>query len=95
MTGVTDPTGTGSTAGDMTLTPATGSATSGSMILDPTDDPYAGAAHRLYVDFLSVGKADCIMRMDDRVIPIDTGERRTLRLSGARWTATASGVLTA
>ena len=31
-TGVPDPTGTGSTAGDMTLTPATGSATSGSMI---------------------------------------------------------------
>ena len=74
-TGVPDPTGTGSTAGDMTLTPATGSATSGSMILDPTDDPYAGAAHRLYVDFLSVGKADCILlRMDDRDILIDTGE---------------------
>ena len=91
-TGVTDPTGTGSTAGDMTLTPATGSATSGSMILDPTDDPYAGAAHRLYVDFLSVGKADCILlRMDDRVILIDTGEkadaaliRRTLDGYGIR-----------
>lgn len=91
-TGVPDPTGTGSTAGDMTLTPATGSATSGSMILDPTDDPYAGAAHRLYVDFLSVGKADCILlRMDDRVILIDTGEkadaaliRRTLDGYGIR-----------
>ncbi|UKI13072.1 MAG: MBL fold metallo-hydrolase [Oscillospiraceae bacterium] len=76
----------------MTLTPATGSATSGSMILDPTDDPYAGAAHRLYVDFLSVGKADCILlRMDDRVILIDTGEkadaaliRRTLDGYGIR-----------
>ncbi len=78
-TGSSDPTGNGGADGDLTLTPTTATAaTTGgnSIVIDPTDDPYAGAEHHLYVDFLNVGKADCILlRMDDRVILIDTGER--------------------
>ena len=39
------------------------------------EDPYEDAEHRLYVDFLKTGKSDCILiRADDKVILMDTGE---------------------
>ena len=44
---------------------------------DPADypDAYADSEHRMYVEFLDTGKSDCILiRMDDKVILVDTGE---------------------
>ena len=38
-------------------------------------DAYADSEHRMYVEFLDTGKSDCILiRMDDKVILVDTGE---------------------
>ena len=64
------------TGEDLTLAPAGGSDAAETIIIRPIDDPYAGSEHHLYADFLSVGKADCILlRMDKQVILIDTGEK--------------------
>ena len=64
------------TGEDLTLVPAGSSEIAETIVIRPADDPYADAEHRLYVDFLSVGKADCILlRMDEKVIMIDTGEK--------------------
>ena len=38
-------------------------------------DAYADNEHQMYVEFLDTGKSDCILiRMDDKVILVDTGE---------------------
>ncbi len=61
--------GTGS-LGIVTETP-----TGDNMTITPSGDPYADAAHVMRVDFLNTGNADCILiRMDETVILVDTGE---------------------
>lgn len=63
------------TGEDLTLAPA-GSSEAETIIIRPADNPYSDSEHHLYADFLSVGKADCILlRMDEHVILIDTGEK--------------------
>lgn len=38
-------------------------------------DAYSDSEHQMYVEFLNTGKSDCILiRMDDKVILVDTGE---------------------
>lgn len=75
-----EPDGTGN-GGDLTLPTPSESTAGGSLVIDPTDDMYSDAAHKLYVDFLNIGKADCILlRMDGRVILIDAGEKKDAAL---------------
>ncbi len=57
------------------------------IIITPGGDPFENAAHVLRVDFLNVGDADSILlRMDDIVILIDTGETADYPTINARLT---------
>ncbi len=67
---------TGSSGGDESLRlEIRTEAPTGSVIQIPTTDPFENAEHIMRVDFLNVGNADAILiRMDDTVILVDTGE---------------------
>ncbi len=55
------------------------------LIIQPPDDPFAGAEHLLQVDFLNVGDADSILiRADATVILIDVGESADYPVINAR-----------
>ena len=56
----------------------------GSSIVITPDDPFANATHLLRADFLNTGSSDVILiRMDDTVILVDTGETDDyLKISG-------------
>ncbi len=65
--------GTGTLSiGDEPVAETTGGHT---LIIQPTDAPFANAAHRLQMEALNVGDADVLLlRMDDTVILVDAGE---------------------
>ncbi len=51
------------------------SPSTGDVLVLPDADPYVDAPHTLRADFLSTGESDAILiRMDDTVILVDTGE---------------------
>ena len=63
--------GTGNSQLELPTEPPTGDV----IIITPTGDPFENAEHVLRVDVLNVGDADAtLLRMDDTVILIDTGE---------------------
>ncbi len=79
-TGRTDPEGEGNggtsgITGGTTADPGTESETVDGENTPSGPLPFADDAHRMYVDFLDTGKSDAmILRMDDTVILLDTGD---------------------
>ncbi len=65
----------GETGGSSAITLPSDSETESGISIRPSGDPYENAPHVMRVDFLDTGDADAILvRMDDTVILVDTGE---------------------
>lgn len=74
-----------SSTGTGTLGLVTEPSTGGSMVITPSGDPFADAAHVMRVDFLNTGNADSILlRMDQTTILVDTGESDDYRIITAK-----------